>query len=200
MYGGTGAVLALDEQRVRLYCCVWVIEFDAVINWRWTQYEALMRHVREGGYQLVVLHKNVVLLWGGRTFIPMWCPKYTAMTINCDSACINLRSWNVWNGCRVGNGWTARTFVSLCMSLNELEVVAMSMMTLRWSSFVECIEWLSCWPWTYSAYVCIAACAITFESVISLQCSMHGVVISPSSCAVQTHNNDNGGSLSIFVR
>ena len=44
MYGGTGAVLALDEQAVRLYCCVRVIEFDGVINWSWTQYKALMRH------------------------------------------------------------------------------------------------------------------------------------------------------------
>ena len=40
-YDGTGALPALDEQVVRLYCCVWVIEFDGVINWHWTQPHAL---------------------------------------------------------------------------------------------------------------------------------------------------------------
>ena len=33
----------------------------------------------------------------------------------------------------------------------------MAMPTLQLSSLVECIEWVSYWLWTNSAYVCIAA-------------------------------------------
>ena len=30
------------------------------------------------------------------------------------------------------------------------------MTALRWSSFIECMKRVLCWPWTNSAYVCIA--------------------------------------------
>ena len=36
------------------------------------------------------------------------------------------------------------------------------MTALRWSLFVECMEWLSCLPWTSRLYVCVAVCSWTW--------------------------------------
>ena len=61
--------------------------------------------------------------------------------------------------------------------------------------------WVPCWPWTNSALVCIIVAFVLGFFVV--QCGMSRnavcVVILPSSCAVQTHYNDDDGSALIFV-
>ena len=34
----------------------------------------------------------------------------------------------------------------------------MLILALHWSALVECMDWVSCWSWTYSAYVCNDYC------------------------------------------
>ena len=41
---------------------------------------------------------------------------------------------------------------------------------MRWSLLVECMWWVSCWPCTNSAYVCVATCVIKLERVIGVRC------------------------------
>ena len=59
-------------------------------------------------------------------------------------------------------------------ALSKYTTIAMT--ALRWSSVVECIKWVPCWPWTKSAYVCrsslIGACVIKFEGVVGVYCSI----------------------------
>ena len=79
--------------------------------------------------------------------------------------CVDLCSLNVWTGCHVGPGLTARTFALLraCLNLKALLLLdavwsrnlslmccpnthtTMTMMTaIRWSSFVECMARALC--------------------------------------------------------
>ena len=41
------------------------------------------------------------------------------------------------------------------------------MAALCWSLLLKCMWWMSCWPWTNSAYVCVTACMLKLERVIS---------------------------------
>ena len=44
--------------------------------------------------------------------------------------------------------------------------------------FVECMERVLCWPWTNSAYVCIAVCVLKFGCSIGVRCNLHDVATS----------------------
>ena len=86
----TGVVLALDDQLVRLYSCVWL---RVVIG------------VRCGRTYDEEISPSCAMLLS----------KYNATMLQ--RPCIDLRWLNVWwNGCRVGPGQTGRTFVLLSVS------------------------------------------------------------------------------------
>ena len=89
---------------------------------------------------------------------------------NNGSALIFIRWLNVWNGCRVGAGQSARTFVLLrvCAWIGRccwwstqyawgcnltVSYTIMTMMALHWSSSVERMKSVSCWIWWNSMYV-----------------------------------------------
>ena len=102
-------------------------------------------------------------------------------------SCVDLRWLNVWNGCRVGPGQTACTFIAIdvwcvidftwscycnigpyvipphvlfCFVFLSKYTLIILWRVLRWSLLVECMERLSCWPWTNSAYVFSYYCAV----------------------------------------
>ena len=91
----------------------------------------------------------------------------------------------VWTVCRVGPGRTVRTFVAIAtidltqscywclvqhgavcnftscaILLSEYIATSLIIMALHWSSLVECMERVLCWPWTNSAYVCSYCCVV----------------------------------------
>ena len=158
-----------------------VESMDRVSCWPWTNRPyvvciAVCLHE----FEVVILLLDAVL--GRNLTLIMCCPNTLHWRWR---LCVDLRLLNVWNGFRVGHGWTARTFVSLCMYLNEPEVVIdvwdnmhdcsrtltliicvlskqcatiMAIPTLHWSPLVECMERVSCWSWTNSSYVCSYCC------------------------------------------
>ena len=102
--------------------------------------------------------------------------------------CIDLRWLNVWNGCRVGPGWTARTFVTIaawcaigltrscywclmqywavcnftsCAILLCEYIATLTILwrVLLWSSLIECMERVTCWSWMNSLYVYSLVCS-----------------------------------------
>ena len=59
------------------------------------------------------------------------------------------------------------------------------------------MERVSCWRWTISAYVCIAACVLEFDGVTGVQLMQYEVVISPSYAVEIHYNNADDGSVLI---
>ena len=108
-----------------------------------------------------------------------------------DSACVDLRLFDVWNGYCVDFKPTARTFLllHLCSNLAVLlafdavvwgrnvtlimhvlsEYTAMALVILRWSSFVKRVAY---WPWTNRPYVCMYCCVrVRLNSNASVVCN-----------------------------
>ena len=83
-------VFALNEQTVRFYC----------LN--------------------LTLLPVVDAVWGRRRLLisPSCAVQIIHYNADAGSACVDLRSLNVWNGCRVGTERTERTFVLLRVCLN----------------------------------------------------------------------------------
>ena len=82
------------------------------------------------------------------------------------------------------------------------------MPTLHWSSLVECMQRLSCWPWTNSSYVCIAVCdselLLMFDTVGPM--SPYHVILPSCTMFLSKYTNYtpvtinvNNGRASIFV-
>ena len=144
MYG-TGFVSTMDEQRVRLYCYVWAwMNLDV-----WVMFDAVWGRNISHPHALFCCPNTLQWRW-------LFC-------------CVDLRLLNVWNGCCVGAGRTARTYVLLRVCVIAFEGVidvrcsmrsfychphhvlfkytTMAMTTLRWFSFIECMEQrMWCWP------------------------------------------------------
>ena len=47
--------------------------------------------------------------------------------------------------------------INLSLS-SAVQYTTMAMTALCWSSLLKCVWWMSCWPWTNSAYVCVTGC------------------------------------------
>ena len=131
---------------------------------------------------------------------------------------INLRWLDVWNRCRIGQ--TGRPFAllralglecviigvwsimlwgrNLTSSVVQIHHIIMAIMALHWSSLVECMQRVLCWPWMNSAYVvllCVCVCACIR---LCYQWLLHYEVAILPSCAILL-SDGNGGSSSTFV-
>ena len=92
----------------------------------------------------------------------MWCPKHILQwqLIATLRALIYIR-------------WMTIIVISpSCVILpSEYEYTIIMLITgVHWSSLVECMKRVSCWPWTNRKYVCIAACDSECV-VIAVRCS-----------------------------
>ena len=137
---GTGVVLALNEQLVRLCCWVcawigrWLMQYQVAISssytlttmpMHWYSFDECMERVslvlalNEQHVRVYCLNSTLLpvvdAIWGRRRLlISPWCAVQIIHWNGDDgSACVDLRSLNVWNGCCVGTKRTARTFVLL---------------------------------------------------------------------------------------
>ena len=144
MYG-TGAVLTLDEQRVRLYCCMRVIKFDGVINW--FQNTTIML--------ITALYWSLLVECLKRVSCRPWTNSSYVCTAACDSECvfIGVRCSRTYDEAASCN------FTLMCrfaFRIQQYNVI----MAVHWSSLVECMDRVSCWSWTNRPYVCIAFCCV----------------------------------------
>ena len=105
---------SFDECMERVLCWPWTSRPYVYISWIW--------HV------LLVIDA----VWG-RNLTCMRCSKYI-MYNNNGSALIFIRWLNVWNGCRVGAGWSARTFVLLRVCLNWAVLLVIDTVFMRLQS------------------------------------------------------------------
>ena len=119
------------------------------------------------------------------------CAYETGVVWALDKQCVRLYCWVCVLGfasvigvpCSMRSSFHPRA--PFCFP-NTLTGTVLLIMGLHWSSLVECMERVPCWPWMNSTYVCIDCCVCSWIELCcwcSMQCE---VVMSPSSYPVQT--------------
>ena len=131
MYG-TGAVLTLDEQVVRFYCCVWVIQFEGVINW--SEYTTIML--------ITALHWSSLFKYMQRMSCWPWTNSAYVFIAACDSKCVVI-------GVRYNRIYEAVLCKFILMRHFAFRIQHYNfIMAVHQSSLAECMERVSCWSWT----------------------------------------------------
>ena len=148
----TGGVLALDEQAVRLHCCVRLkLNVSLVFNAVWG-------------------HNFTLIMWCSNTLQWRW------------QLCVDLRWIYGMVSCWSGRADRTFVLVCACIwrcyrcsmqcnatimhALFKCTTIAM-LIFVRWMYGI-----LWCWSSTNSAYVCFATGVLEFEGVIGVPCSM----------------------------
>ena len=147
----TGVVLSLDEQLVRSHCWVCsnlkvLLVFDTVRDCNATLIIYTYYYGNDGSVLIFVcwMHGPDVVLVLNQQLVRLYC-----------CVCLNLKVLVISVWCIVIQGNVTLMHALFCCP-NTLRTMAMT--ALRWSSFVECMEWVLRWPCANSACVFISFC------------------------------------------
>ena len=142
--------LALNKQRVCLYCCVctWncflgMFQLNGVNYWWLMQYEVVITPLFTPQWRWCLLHHNVIMaMMALRWCLFVWCmewyciaPGWTACTLHCCMFVLAL-------GCFISDWCSMRSQ----FHPRALFCCPMAMAALLWCSFAECMERTSCSP------------------------------------------------------
>ena len=168
MYGTVAASSALNEQRVRLYCCV--------CAWIWRCYWCSMQ------YEFVIVRACDILPSKHTTMAmmnlrwPVECMQWVSCWPETNSMYVCITVWLcAWTWRRY---WRTQYEVLVSPSWCVVQIYTLQ---LRWRrlcvdlhSLFECMERVS-----IRAYVCISVCAraLEFEAIIGVRCSMYEIAL-----------------------
>ena len=136
MYAWNGYWLWPNSAYVCIAVCV--LEFDGVTGVQWMRHEIVIVPFMLSKYTTHYNHGD-----GGSALIfDPWMYYRTGVVLALDKQCVRLHCLNLT---RVIAVWRHNNLtIIICHVLSKNTTMAMPV--LRWSSLVECMWWMSCWP------------------------------------------------------